>query len=141
MEPYRADKKEFGEIEDLLATQYGKIDEMFYERELMDLFEQTTDEAGRVKPKPAVQIYMQRQSEDYFWGPKDKEQDDRSDLERSPSKLPKNRRLASDLVHQISKAAWEKTPSLLPKDRKLALEFIHEKQKGVASFNIPGQQP
>ena len=118
VEPYRADRKEFGEIEDLMATQYGKVDEIFYEQQLLNLFEQTTDEAGRVKPRPAVQIYMQKQSDGYFWGPRDKK-----DSERSPDK---QRRLSPELANQISTAAWENTPNLLPKDRKLALEYIHE---------------
>ena len=37
-EPYRHDEKEFKELNDLLATQYGAIDGMFQDRELLNLF-------------------------------------------------------------------------------------------------------
>jgi hypothetical protein len=39
-------------LEDLMATHAHEIDELFYERGLVNLFEQITDEEGRVRFKP-----------------------------------------------------------------------------------------
>ena len=41
-----------------MATHAHEIDELFYERGLVNLFEQITDEEGRVRFKPYVQVIM-----------------------------------------------------------------------------------
>ncbi len=47
-----AKTKKNTELEDLMATHAHEIDELFYERGLVNLFEQITDEEGRVRFKP-----------------------------------------------------------------------------------------
>jgi hypothetical protein len=52
------DEKEFGDCKDFLATHGEKIDDIFYDRDMVQLFEEMTDENGKLKEVPKVQIIM-----------------------------------------------------------------------------------
>lgn len=55
---HRLDEKEFGDCKDFLATHGEKIDDIFYDRDMVQLFEEMTDENGKLKEVPKVQIIM-----------------------------------------------------------------------------------
>lgn len=52
--PYRADGREFQECRDFLATNGENIDDLFYERDMVQVFEDMTDENGKYKPVTEV---------------------------------------------------------------------------------------